>query len=107
MDLSGRARPPTPGHTGSTRRQPCLLAWVFEREVALAHRSYWGACRSPATTALAVLLYPAWLVLAVPAALLLGLLKVALLGALVAAIAGSAFGTARRLSRAPVPVRRR
>ena len=106
MDVACRAGSPTSSRTGSARR-PRLLAWAVEREIALAHRRYWSGRRSPAASALAVLLYPPWLVLAVPLAAALGVLKVALLGALMTAIAASTFVAARRPSPAPAPVRRR
>ena len=107
MDSTGRAALPTAGHTGPGGRRPCLLAWVFEREVALAHRAYWAGCRGPFSTVLAVLLYPLWLAAAVPLALLLGLLKLAILGAVLAAVAAGSLAAVRGLSPAPVPARRR
>jgi len=93
----------TPDHTGGARHRG-LVGWVFQREVALAHRAYWLGRRGPLQGVLAVLLYPLWLAVALPAAFLLGLLKMALLGALLAAIVA---GSARGARLAPSPARNR
>jgi hypothetical protein len=105
MSYAGGASLTTGNYPGPGSRRGGLVGWVFQREVAVAHRSYWLGCRSPLHTALAVLLYPLWLLVALPIAFLLGLVKMALLGALLTAVVAGATG-ARALALAPAPAPR-
>jgi len=105
MSFDKSARPTRPD-LGAEVRRPGLLTWVFRRELALAHRSYWR-CDGPVSTLLAVLFYPLWLTVALPLALLLGLLKVAVLGAMLAAVSAAAWNAYRTLAVEPARGRRR
>jgi len=103
MSYPHGAADPTRDHP-ARRVRPGLVGWAFRREIALAHGAYWRGCRGPATTFLAMALYPVWLLVAVPLAFVLCLVKVALLGAVMAAVGVAAW---RGLAAQPVRARPR